>query len=241
MGVCGVLTVSQGLCTLSWRRGEWVPQLRNAKSWCPPSSENESRANRCTSNARIKCTGVHSQETGPTPFPPLLLIKKILIVHRATSSVHHLFFIQVQHHALKALSLLRAPCRQDFSHQKSFTPSLWRLLSCPAAASVTLISHCGFLTMVSRTTISFHTWPWLRGTAEHCPQTAQGGGSGCPSPPSSRVNPSRCAGDSWWPCLGMSLTAGGCRVRCWGRKGTAQGRLSFAGIQVPFASATYTF
>lgn len=42
---------------------------------------------------------------------------------RAMSSVYHLFFIPVQHNALQALSLLTAPCRQDFSHQKSLVAS----------------------------------------------------------------------------------------------------------------------
>lgn len=71
--------------------------------------------------SNVQVSTVRRQD--PHPFSLFCSLRKSFLsifLNRAISSVHHLFFIQVQHHALQALSP-KAPCRQDFSHQKSFT------------------------------------------------------------------------------------------------------------------------
>lgn len=170
VGVRGCSPVSQGLYTVSWRRGNGyqgsgmlntgVPHLQKM------NQEQTGAFPMPVSNVPVSTV----RRRDPHPFSLFCSLRKSFLsifLNRAISSVHHLFFIQVQHHALPALSLLKHPAGRTFLTRKASLSALWRLLSSPAAASGTLMSHCGFLTMVSRTTISFHTWPWFRDTAEH--------------------------------------------------------------------------
>lgn len=123
MGVRGCSPVSQGLYTVSWRRGNryqgsgmlntGVPHLQKM------NQEQTGAFPMPVSNVQVST--VRRQD--PHPFSLFCSLRKSFLsifLNRAISSVHHLFFIQVQHHALPALSP-KAPCRQDFSHQKSFT------------------------------------------------------------------------------------------------------------------------
>lgn len=112
-----------------------------------------------TSKPSIKCTGVHSQEIGPTPFLPHLLIKKILLVHFSEWSYKFCLWSVLHPSATPCTASILSPNSTLqtglFPPQKSHSLIFWRLLSSPAfhppaAASGTLIPHCGFLTTVSQ-------------------------------------------------------------------------------------------
>lgn len=148
--------------------------LRYAKYWCPPSSGTAARANSCTSKTSIKCTGVHSQEVGPTPFSLCYPLGKSLLsilLNRATSSVGHLFFKCSTMHCKHSLSSWH-PADRTFPTRKVSLPPLleapfFPCLPTPAAqahSSPTVVSWSQ--SGAARTTICFHTWPCPWDTAD---------------------------------------------------------------------------